>query len=162
RMFFQLYNLPVVLVRPFVAYGPGQNKNKLIPFVIFSSLKNQCPQLSSGEWTADWIYVDDVIQGILLAASAPGIEGCCFDLGSGKLIKTRLLVEQLSDLVNPAIRPLFGAVADRPLEQVRTAKIDYTAAVLGWKPATSLREGLVRTIEWCKSQALADDLTKIT
>src|SRR5262245_45538890 len=74
RMFHRLYKTPVVIVRPFMTYGPGQDTGKLIPYVILSLLKEEAPKLSSGQWQADWIYVDDVIDGLLAAAQSPALE----------------------------------------------------------------------------------------
>lgn len=58
------------------------------------------------------------------------------------------IVEHLTELVNPRIQPLFGAVPDRALEQVRVADTARTASLIGWKPKVALDEGLRRTVEW--------------
>ena len=68
RMFHALYQTPVTIVRPFVTYGPRQNPKKIIPYVALSLLRGECPELASGRWEADWIYIDDVIEGCLTAA----------------------------------------------------------------------------------------------
>ena len=67
RMFHQLYQTPVVLVRPFMTYGPGQNVRKIIPSVTLSLLQSEPPKLASGQRQVDWIYIDDVISGMLAA-----------------------------------------------------------------------------------------------
>ena len=64
-MFFRLYGTPVVIVRPFMTYGPGQDIRKLIPHVIVSLLNGEAPKLSSGQQQFDWIYVDDVTDGFV-------------------------------------------------------------------------------------------------
>ena len=80
-MFHELYGTPAVILRPFMAYGPRQHKDKIVPHVILSLLKESVQNLASGKWEADWIYVDDVIDGFVLAASRPGIDGRTIDLG---------------------------------------------------------------------------------
>jgi UDP-glucose 4-epimerase len=148
RMFHRLYGTPAVIVRPFMTYGPGQDTGKLIPYVILSLLKEEAPKLSSGRWRADWIYVDDVIDGLLAAARSPDLEGCTVDLGSGVLMSVHTVVQYLVALTGSQISPLFGALPDRPSEPVRTADTAYASAKLGWKATIPLQEGLKRTVDW--------------
>ena len=75
RMFRALYQTPVVVVRPFLAYGPRQPDVKIVPYVVSSLLSGQSPRLASGTLRADWIYVDDVIDGLLAAGTAPHAVG---------------------------------------------------------------------------------------
>ena len=149
RMFHALYELPIVVARMFMAYGPAQrDSQKLIPYVILSLLKSEVPRLSSGTRKVDFIYVEDVAEGLLQIGVAPNIEGMTIDLGSGQLVSIRDVVESVVKLVNSRIRPLFGALPDRPMEQTRTADMHKSEAVLHWKPEVSLWDGLQRTIEW--------------
>jgi nucleoside-diphosphate-sugar epimerase len=147
RMFHSLYGTPVVIVRPFMTYGPGQAPEKLVPFVICSLLADKAPKLSSGRVRADWIYVADVIDGFVKAATAPGIEGQTFDLGTGELRSLRSLVTEIANAMNSRIEPQFGVVPDRPDEREWAADL-LPAAKLGWAPATSLEEGLRQTVAW--------------
>lgn len=77
----KLYETPVVSLRSFMAYGPGQNPTKVIPYTILSLLQGEAPRLSSGERALDWVYVEDVIDAYLAAATRSGIEGRTLDLG---------------------------------------------------------------------------------
>jgi nucleoside-diphosphate-sugar epimerase len=152
RMFHRLYDLPVVMVRPFMTYGPAQDEHKLIPYVILSLLQDRVPELSSGRQEIDWVYIDDVIEGFLAAASESDIEGCTIDLGSGVLIPIRRVVRQIVELVGTQLEPLFGALPDRPTEPLRVANMDDAYAKLSWKPQTPLSTGLARTIAWYREQ----------
>jgi nucleoside-diphosphate-sugar epimerase len=148
RMFHALYGLPVVIARLFMTYGPRQNPRKLIPYVTMSLLEGKAPRLSNAELDIDWIYIDDVIEGLLAAADKPNLEGTTVDLGSGSLTSVRSVVEQLQALIDPHVEPLFGALSDRPREHVRMANTAQTALRLGWKPAISLQHGLQLTVDW--------------
>ena len=153
RMFFTLYKLPVVLLRIFMVYGPEQQDvKKIIPYVILSLLRGESPKLTSGLRLVDWVYVDDVVDGLLAAAAASEVEGKTVDLGSGQLVSIRRVVESLVNMVNPNINPSFGAVADRPLEQVRAADAARSASLIGWRASTTLEQGLRHTTNWYRGQ----------
>jgi nucleoside-diphosphate-sugar epimerase len=65
----------------------------------------------------------------------------------------REVVEQLVHLVRPETRPLFGALASRPIEPVRAADIIKTYEKIGWQAATPLEKGLALTADWYRTQA---------
>src|SRR5262249_3976919 len=92
RMFHKLYGTPVVVLRPFMAYGPAQAQGKLIPSVIRALLKGEAPKLSSGRVRADWVYIADVVEAFLSSATIPNIEGASFDIGTGRLTSMRTVV----------------------------------------------------------------------
>jgi len=153
RMFHALYETPVVVARVFMVYGPGQQDlSKLIPYVTLSLLRNEPPKLTSGKRDVDWIYVQDVVEGLLFMAQVTGIEGSTIDIGTGSFVSIRKVVEQLADIVGSKIQPLFGAVPDRPMEQIRVADIDKTYAAIGWKPSTPLERGLKNTVDWYRAK----------
>ena len=157
--FHALYQLPIVILRPFMVYGPAQrDERKLIPYVILSLLRGEAPKLTSAQRAVDWVYVDDVIEAFLAAALAPNVEGCTFDIGSGELATVRSVVERIVQIIDPSIEPCFGALPDRPLERVRAAQIARTQSVLGWKQAIPLFEGLRRTADWYWQHTQEDDL----
>jgi nucleoside-diphosphate-sugar epimerase len=147
RMFHALYGTPVVLARLFMVYGPGQaDLRKLVPFVILKLLQGEAPPMSSGLRPVDWIYVDDVVNGLLAAATAREVEGQTVELGSGELVTTRQVAGMIADLIGSGIEPRFGALPDRPLEQVRVADRG-TRERMDWRPEVPLLQGLERTIE---------------
>lgn len=156
QMFHSLYRLPVVTARLFMVYGPGQrDSNKLIPYVTLCLLRGESPQLSSGGRPVDWIYVGDVVDGLLATAMSPKIEGTTVELGSGTLVTVRAMVEMLAAFVDSPAKPIFGARPDRPMERIRHAQLTATEAAISWRPEVSLREGLQKTVEWYREQLAA-------
>ena len=150
-MFYALYQTPVVNVRVFMVYGPGQKDLlKLIPYVTLSLLRNNAPKISSGKRQVDWIYVEDVVEGLLAIMQSPDIEGNTVDLGSGMLVPVRSVVEKISKIINAKVTPLFGAISERQMEQIRVAQIENTHTMIGWKPTTSLEKCLENTVNWYK------------
>lgn len=156
RMFHALYQLPVVMGRVFMAYGPGQRDlKKLIPYTILSLIDGRAPQLGSGSRPIDWIYVDDVVAALLLLIQAEGVNGRTIDVGTGELHTAREAVEMVVDLFGTTVRPEYGVAADRKFEVARAANVTATEKALSWRPDVSLREGLARTIEWYRRQQTA-------
>jgi len=155
RMFHALYGTPVVTARLFMVYGPGQNDHtKLVPYVTLSLLKNQVAELMSGTREVDWVYVDDVVDAYLVLGSRESVEGETVDVGSGKLVSVRSVVEQITDIIGPGVTPVFGSLADRPMERVRVADTARAFEATGWRPKTLLGDGLRSTVDWYRDHVL--------
>jgi nucleoside-diphosphate-sugar epimerase len=152
RMFGSLFELPIVIVRPFMTYGPGQHPAKLVPYVTLAALRGEVARISSGRWRADWVYVDDVIDGMLAASTAPDVDGSTLDLGTGLLTATHEVVRALHRIVGTGPEPLFGGRSDRPAERERAADTETARLRLGWSASTRLEVGLRRTVAWYREQ----------
>ena len=149
RMFHALYATPVVTARLFMVYGPNQKDlNKLIPSVILALRQGQPIKLGSGKRNVDWIYIDDVVDGLLRCATEPGIEGKTIDLGSGRFYRISEVIAMLYQQLGIVSQPPFGSLPDRPMEVEIKANIDQTYEQIGWQPQVPLAEGLRRTIDW--------------
>lgn len=147
RMFYALYELPVVMLRLFMVYGPEQRDlNKLIPYTILALKRGEPPKVSSGERLVDWVYVDDVVDAFIACADADAAVGQTIDIGSGELVSVRDVVVTIAKMMAPEIEIAFGAVAERKHEQIRIADLGNAKQLLGWGPKTSLTEGLAATI----------------
>lgn len=153
RMFHHLFGTPVVSARTFMTYGPGQPEWKVIPYTILQLLAGRAPELSSGRRQLDWVYVDDVVDGLLRAGANPGIDGLTVDLGSGTAVSLREIVDRVVRLLGVSVQPKFGAKPDRPLRgEVEIADTARAYATLGWRATTSLDEGLASAIRWYRSR----------
>jgi nucleoside-diphosphate-sugar epimerase len=152
RLFHALYELPVVVARIFMVYGPGQRDGtKLVPYTIRALLAGVAPRLASGRREVDWIHVDDVARGLAALAGAPGIEGRTLDLGSGERQSVRRVVERLHAAIGGP-RPEFGALSDRALEVEPVADVEATARACGFRPRIGLDDGLAGTIAWVRAE----------
>jgi UDP-glucose 4-epimerase len=149
RMFHALFEVPVVILRPSFAYGPGQESTKLVPHVVTKLLAGESPELSSGDRRIDFVFAPDVGEAYLAAAGAAGVEGSTIDIGVGELVSVRDVVEAIVDLVGPTPgAPVFGRIGVRKLEQEIEVDPEVAARALGWRARTPLIEGLRRTIAW--------------
>ncbi len=149
RMFHALFGLRLVNLRLFMVYGPGQQDvRKLVPSVILSLLRGEVPQLSSGRRRVDWVYVSDVVEALIAAPETRAVDGTPIEVGSGRLVSVRGVVEKLVELMDSVVEPRFGALPDRPLEQERVAETERARHLLGWQASMSLEDGLRHTIAW--------------
>ena len=136
-----------------MVYGPGQQDlSKLIPYSILSALKGEKPRISSGVRMVDWIYIDDLVNGLISMMTAPGIDGETIELGSGKVISVKDIVVKVTHMINDKLDPVIGSVEDRPLEQEDRANVSMTQSQIGWSPQFELEDGLRNTIEHFKKK----------
>ncbi len=152
RMFHRLYQTPAVIVRPFYTYGPAQPEHRVIPYTILCYLRGVQPRLSSARRRLDCVYVDDVIEGLVLAACRPGLEGATVDLGSGQAVSVSDVVLRIKDLAGSSVEPAFGVEADRPADETRVADAAHAFRALGWRASTGLDAGLARTVAWYRDR----------
>jgi nucleoside-diphosphate-sugar epimerase len=146
KLFHRLYQTPVVMARIFMAYGPGQPEWKLIPATVRRMLRGERVVIESPERRVDWIYISDVVAGLVATLCAPGLEGDLVELGSGKLTSVREIVDRLQKLTQPALAPVYDGARPRGNECTRAADVEKSRRQTGWAPQVSLDEGLARTV----------------
>ncbi|CAE20290.1 dTDP-glucose-4,6-dehydratase [Prochlorococcus marinus str. MIT 9313] len=155
------YGLPVVLTNCSNNYGPWQFPEKLIPIAILKAVAGEpIPLYGDGTNIRDWLYVEDHVEALLLAATRGGLgESYCVggagDHGSPSERTNRDVLETICNLMD-SLRPygaphtrLITRVSDRPGHDRRYA-IDAKKITndLGWKPRHSFEEGLEATVAW--------------
>lgn len=144
RLFAAQYGLSTAVARIFMVYGPGpQDENKLVPYVIRRLLAGEALELSGGTRPVDWIFVEDVAEGLVALADS---DAPVAELGSGELNTVRDVVERIANEIGHDGDLPFGSRADRREERVRRAEIDRNR--IDWRPKTGLAAGLQRTVEW--------------
>lgn len=161
RAWHHTYGLPVVITNCSNNYGPWQFPEKLIPVVILKALAGESiPLYGDGGNVRDWLFVEDHVEALLLAAVHGQIgESYCIggagDHGSPSERTNQQVVQticRLLDRIHPAPAPyehLITAVTDRPGHDRRYA-IDSSkiSKELGWKPRHSFEVGLEATVRW--------------
>jgi nucleoside-diphosphate-sugar epimerase len=145
--FVHYYDLSCVTLRLFNAYGPGQTAEFLIPFIVTQILDRarQTVEVKDLAPRRDYIHIDDVINAILAASSAP--PGAVFNIGSG-------LAHSVEEIIQAAMAAAGVEKPYRSIEQRRRNEIDCVVAdttalraAVGWEPNISLEIGLQKLIE---------------
>jgi dTDP-glucose 4,6-dehydratase len=161
RAWHHTYGLPVVLTNCSNNYGPWQFPEKLIPVVILKAAAGEpIPLYGDGANVRDWLYVEDHVEALLLAATRGRLgESYCIggagDHGSPSERTNRQVVEAICaqlDALQPQGAPhsrLISLVRDRPGHDRRYA-IDASKITteLGWRPLHSFEQGLAATVSW--------------
>lgn len=155
RAWHATFGLPVLLTNCSNNYGPYQFPEKLIPTVVLNALQGKpIPVYGNGTNVRDWLYVEDHAEA-LLAVLEGGAPGRSYNIGGNREVSNIELVRAICSILDD-LRPIDGSyadlisfVTDRPGHDFRYA-IDASriASELGWQPATSLEDGLRRTVEW--------------
>ena len=149
------YGLPVVLTNCSNNYGPWQFPEKLIPVVLLKAVAGESiPLYGDGANVRDWLYVDDHVDALLLAATRGKIGGSYCVGGHGERSNKQVVeaICSLLDQLRPEGAPharLITPVKDRPGHDRRYA-IDPTRITeeLGWQPAHDFNAGLAATVRW--------------
>ncbi|MBT6716882.1 MAG: NAD(P)-dependent oxidoreductase [Nitrospina sp.] len=136
-------------VRPFYVFGPGQRPGSLINDVYCSFKKGDVPELGPCEQFRDYIYVNDVADGILRATDIN--ESVTLNLGSGRYVEVKEFVAKLWDCLGGDMSRLkFGARpmrAGEPDQPKSFADLTRLKEHTGWVPENSLEDGVRLTIK---------------
>jgi len=150
RDYWRVYGVPTVSLRFFNVYGPRQNPCSpyaaVIPRWITAALTHRQPIVyGDGKQTRDFVYIDDLLQGLWLAAEHPQAVGRVFNLASGRAYTLLELLQAIEEAVGSPLEPQF--TAPRPGD-IRHSFADIRAArgILGYEPHISLQEGIRRTL----------------
>jgi UDP-glucose 4-epimerase len=154
RLYTQAFGLPVVALRYFNVYGPRQRPDSdyaaAIPIFVRRLLAGQPIVLfGDGRQSRDFIFVKDVVRANLLAAGSE-VAGEAFNVCTGRETSLLDLLEELSE-VSPR-QPQVRFEAPRPGDIYRSVGSPEKAErLLGFRPETSLAEGLKKTVDWMRA-----------
>ena len=149
---------PIVVLRLFSVYGCWENPSRLIPTVIRSVLRGADVLLTAPGVRHDFVFVEDVVDAMLLAAARRGADGEVINIGSGQQWSNEDIVDQVQQLTGRTVPVRAGEYPAQPADTgYWVADIRKAAAVLGWRPRHDLARGLQKTIEWFRVHQDAHD-----
>lgn len=140
----------VATLRLYSVYGPLEEPRRLIPTLIVRGLVGELPPLADPIVARDYVFVDDVVDAYLLAASRAGDEpGAVYNVGSGVQTSLREIVEVARRALRIPMEPQWSTMPNRMWDtSVWVADNRKTRSQLGWQPRSSLVEGFEKLIEW--------------
>lgn len=151
RTIGDLWDIETVSLRVFNAYGPGQRLPPSHPPVIPNFLKQATHSgtlvmFGDGQQTRDYVFVDDVVNAMIAASTAPGVDNQVINIGSGEEISIQELVKLVMDVSGVKAEVISNQQNDPGVSRM-CADLSLARAKLGYKPHFSLAEGLRLTIE---------------
>lgn len=146
------YKLPVVTVRPFNVYGPGQTGEGAIQIFIKKALAGEDITIhGDGAQIRAWCYVDDFVDCILRCLSSDQAIGESFNIGNSRAVITILgLAQTVCRVLNSSSKIHFKDALSADIA-IRIPSVEKSEEVLGFKSKVDLEEGILRTAEWMKT-----------
>lgn len=143
QMYARTQTWPVHGAMIFQAYGPGQPGKTLVPAAFAAALAGNDFPMTSGDQERDWIYIQDVVEGVAAMMRCELEPGSTVELGTGQATSVVEVVHRIYALADCGGRPRPGALPDRPGETpIQVADAASTRALIGWKASHSLSRGL--------------------
>lgn len=148
--------MPVVTIRPFNVYGPGQTGEGAIQIFIKRALAGQAIHIDGdGNQIRAWCYVDDFVDGLMLCMEHPDAVGQSFNIGNARAVTTVLgLAETVCRVLNSRSEIVF----DPPLSAdiaLRIPSVKKAETILGMRAKVGLEDGIRRTAKWISEVRLA-------
>jgi UDP-glucose 4-epimerase len=149
--YYSQFKLPVVTVRPFNVYGPGQTGEGAIQIFIKKALNNEDIKIDGdGSQIRAWCYVDDFVDCLIRCIEDTKAIGESFNLGNARAVITILgLAQTVCRVLNSNSKILFEPPLSADIA-IRIPSVEKTWEVLGFKAKVDLEEGVLYTAKWMK------------
>lgn len=152
--FYNAFQLPVFIARPFNTYGPRQSARAVIPAII-TQIASGAKEISLGDTspTRDFTFVADTCEGFVAIAKLDQGEGTVFNIGSNSEISVADLASEIASIMRSPIRVICDKQRLRPEKsEVFRLRCDNRRLkeASGFEPRVPLRDGLTQTIEWLR------------
>ena len=153
--YYKQYGLPVVTIRPFNVYGPGQTGEGALQIFIKRALKNEDIYINGdGSQIRAWCYVDDFVDCIMRCIEDPKAIGESFNIGNARAVITILgLAQTVCRVLNSKSKIVFKDQLSADIE-LRIPSVEKSAKVLGFKAKVDLDEGIEKTAAWIKKNLI--------
>ena len=150
RFVAQSRNLPVVTLRLYSVYGPYEEPTRLIPTLITAGRDGRLPPLVNPNVARDFVYVEDVSEAFLLAAShAKRHPGAVYNIGTGTQTSIREVVATARRTMGIVDNPAWGSMPDRVWDSsVWVADNRAAREELRWRPKYAFEQGFRKTVRW--------------
>jgi UDP-glucose 4-epimerase len=150
--YFKQYQMPIVTVRPFNVYGPGQTGEGAIQIFIKRALKNEDIFIyGDGNQIRAWCYVDDFVDCLMMCMQNSNAIGESFNLGNSRAVITTLgLAQTVCRVLESKSKIIFKPALSADIE-LRIPSVEKSNSILGFKAKVDLEEGILKTAEFFKT-----------
>jgi len=139
------YGLNYSVIRLFNVYGPGQDGNFFMPTMVKQIISKDSIRLENNDTTRDFIYIDDVIDGIIKVAKQG--KKAVYNLGSGRETRIAEVINEVKNILDKKIEVKVLDINRSNIPRNR-ADIGRIKKEVKWSPQTPLRKGLERTVDY--------------
>lgn len=150
--YYQNYGVPVVIVRNFNTFGPGQTPAYIIPTLITQALQNKKIEIWNPKPTRDFMYIDNTIDALLGIAESEKLIGDVINVGSGDEVQIETLAEKISQMFGGI--PIVNLNKDVVGSERLVCDNTKLKKVTGWKLVVPFEDGLQKTCSWFKQASL--------
>ena len=152
--YFKQFQLPIVTVRPFNVYGPGQTGEGAIQIFIRKALKNEEIHIyGDGTQIRAWCYVDDFVDCLMSCITNEAAIGKSFNIGNSRAVITTLgLAQMVCRVLDSKSEIVFRPSLSADIE-LRIPSVEKAWSILGFKAKIDLEEGIRLTADWFSTHA---------
>ena len=153
QMLHAVHSFPVIIVRPFIIYGPKQKTDRLIPYLIYNLIKSREIEINNPNFFRDFCHINDFINALFILIGCEICRGEIFNIGSGRatnisdlflLIKAHINNNHHEiDIVHSSDKSSLANKKDTLVSDIKKLK-----RFTGWSPSISIESGLQDTISW--------------
>lgn len=149
--YFREFGLPIVSVRPFNVYGPGQTGESAMQVFIKKALKNEDLHIhGDGSQIRAWCYVDDFVDCLIECLENPKAVGESFNIGNARAVVTTYgLAQTICRVLGSSSKILFKPALSAEVE-LRVPSVEKSYQLLGFRAKINMDEGIIKTAEWIK------------
>ncbi|MEX2013065.1 MAG: NAD-dependent epimerase/dehydratase family protein, partial [Candidatus Levyibacteriota bacterium] len=150
QAFAYYYKKPVVTLRPFSVYGPLEEEKRFIPTIIKSIINGKSINLTTGSQKRDFVFIDDIVEAFIKTIdNGTRLTGQIVNIGTGKQYSNDEVVNKLFKVTGKKVKINKGKFPLRIWDSPYwVADISKAKKLLGWTPAHSLENGLLKTYNW--------------
>jgi UDP-glucose 4-epimerase len=150
--YYREFGLPVVGIRPFNVYGPGQTGEGAIQVFIKRALKNETLEIhGDGNQIRAWCYIDDFVDCLMQCIERPEAIGESFNIGNSRAVMTTYgLAQTVCRVLNSQSRIVFTPALSAEIE-LRIPSVEKAYNILGFKAQIDIDEGIKRTADFFKN-----------
>jgi dolichol-phosphate mannosyltransferase len=151
-------NANLGILRLYSVYGPLEEPTRLVPALILHGLRGELPPLADPATARDFVFVDDVVDAFIQAAShSDRIQACIFNVGTGVQTTLRELVEVARVKLAIAVAPRWGTLEGRSWDTpCWVADSRRLRESLDWQPRHTVQSGFGRFVEWIRDNPLRE------